>query len=31
MLCLEVLRERRAEGSKGEKSRREWLSSRLFG
>ena len=36
MLCLEVWRERRVEGSKGKKSngeesRGEWLSSALFG
>ena len=36
MLCLEVWRERRVEGSRGEESsreesREEWLSSTLFG
>ena len=36
MLCLEVLRERRVEGSRGkensgEESRGKWLSSTLFG
>ena len=31
MLCLEVLRERRVEGSRGKESRGKWLTSTLFG